>query len=78
VAQALLVLQQGWAREVQRLVGRRQDHCSSRADDIYARASADHVNARGGKDLVLGGSGDDDPNAGGGLEGGAGDDTVRG
>jgi hypothetical protein len=55
---------------VQRLFGQRQDHCSSRADDIYARADADLVDSRGGEDLVLRGSGDDDPNAGGGLEGG--------
>jgi Ca2+-binding RTX toxin-like protein len=36
------------------------------------------VDARGGRDLVLGGADADDPNFGGGLEGGAGNDTVKG
>ena len=50
---------------------------SSNADDIYARGG-DFVNARGGRDLVLGGGGDDDPGSRGGLDGGAGNDTVKG
>jgi Ca2+-binding RTX toxin-like protein len=51
---------------------------SSRSDDIYARSGHDLVDARGGRDLVLGGADGDDPNFGGGLEGGAGNDTVKG
>jgi Ca2+-binding RTX toxin-like protein len=35
------------------------------------------VDARGGRDLVLGGADGDDPNFGG-LEGGPGNDTVKG
>jgi hypothetical protein len=52
------------------------------ADEIRAKKGEDQVHARGGNDLVLGQRGDDRPGASANpakrLEGGPGDDTVKG